>query len=86
MQQTGLLVAEWPAVLGCDVCGIVIEVGEGCTKFSKGDHIFGSSRVGQNQYASYQETFLMDEDISFKKPENVTVDAAAATGVGLLVG
>lgn len=29
--------------------------------------------------------FLMDEDLTFKKPEGVTTEQAATIGVGLLV-
>ena len=34
---TGLLAEEWPVVLGQDAAGVVEEVGEGVTKFRKGD-------------------------------------------------
>lgn len=37
MQTTGLLVTEWPVVLGCDSAGVVIEVGEEASRRSKSD-------------------------------------------------
>lgn len=39
--MSGALVQSWPAVIGCDASGIVVEVGEGITKFKKGDAVFG---------------------------------------------
>ena len=36
---TGLLVEKWPVILGQDAAGIVEEVGEGVTKFRKGDRV-----------------------------------------------
>jgi NADPH:quinone reductase-like Zn-dependent oxidoreductase len=41
MQISGILVNAWPAVLGCDASGIVVDVGDGVTKFKKGDAVFG---------------------------------------------
>ncbi len=41
MQSTGMLVTSWPIVLGCDASGLVVETGEGITKFKKGDAVFG---------------------------------------------
>jgi NADPH:quinone reductase-like Zn-dependent oxidoreductase len=76
---------EWPAVLGTDGCGVVLDVGEGCTKLKKGDYVFGCSRVGQNSYTPYQDTFLVDEDIIIKKSDNITLEEACTIGVGLEV-
>jgi threonine dehydrogenase-like Zn-dependent dehydrogenase len=41
MQMTGALIHSWPIVLGCDASGIVVEVGEGVSKFKKDDGVFG---------------------------------------------
>ncbi|OBT88014.1 hypothetical protein VE02_02899 [Pseudogymnoascus sp. 03VT05] len=84
MQGTGLLVTAWPIVLGCDASGTVVEIGEGVTKFRKGDAVFGCTVLGTPGHSTFQEYFLMDEDLTFKKPEGVTTEQAAAIGVGLL--
>ncbi|KAH8879603.1 GroES-like protein [Thozetella sp. PMI_491] len=82
MHHTGLLVLEWPAVLGCEASGVVIELGEGVTKLQVGDRVLGCTRVGQNQYSTFQETFLMDEDTSVKF-SNLTLEQASTLGVAL---
>jgi NADPH:quinone reductase-like Zn-dependent oxidoreductase len=37
----GMFVQKYPMVLGTDVAGEVHEVGEGVTKFKKGDRVMG---------------------------------------------
>ncbi|OBT98834.1 hypothetical protein VE01_03434 [Pseudogymnoascus verrucosus] len=84
MQGTGQLVTAWPIVLGCDASGTVVEVGEGVTKFKIGDAVFGCTTLGTPGHSTFQEYFLMDEDLTFKKPGGVTTEQAATIGVGLL--
>lgn len=86
MQHSGALVTAWPAVLGCDAGGTVIRTGADCSKLKVGDGVFGCTRVGQNEYSTFQETFLMDEDLAFKRPDRLTAEPACTMGVGLLVG
>ncbi|KAH6893528.1 chaperonin 10-like protein [Thelonectria olida] len=83
-QHMGLLVNEWPAVLGSDCVGLVTEVGADCKKLKKGDYVFGCAPLGQNKYTPLQETFLVEEDVFFKKPPNLSLEEAATVGVGLL--
>lgn len=85
-RHTGLLVTEWPAVLGSDCVGVVVDVGPDCEKLQKGDYVFGCAPLGQNRFTPLQETFLVVEDVFFKKPANISVEEAATVGVGLLVG
>ena len=39
IQAFGILVERYPAILGEDIAGTVEEVGDGVTKFSKGDRV-----------------------------------------------
>jgi NADPH:quinone reductase-like Zn-dependent oxidoreductase len=39
IQELGIFVDHYPAVLGTDIAGIVEEVGEGVENFSKGDNV-----------------------------------------------
>lgn len=41
MQDAGVFVKEWPAILGCDSAGEIYELGEDVTDFKKGDRVIG---------------------------------------------
>jgi len=84
MQGSGIMITAWPIVLGCDASGTVVEIGEGVTKFKKGDGAFGCTRLGVVGHSTFQEYFLMDEERAFKRPANITVEQAATIGVGAL--
>ncbi|KAK1760277.1 chaperonin 10-like protein [Echria macrotheca] len=84
MQHTGVLVTSWPAVIGSDFSGVVVETGPDCKKLSKGDIVYGCAPVGIGEFSPFQETFLVNEDWVFKKSENVALDAACTVGAGIL--
>ena len=35
----GIIVEKYPAILGEDIAGVVVEVGEGVTRFKKGERV-----------------------------------------------
>lgn len=41
MQDAGVFVQEWPAILGSDVAGEVFAVGEGVERFRVGERVVG---------------------------------------------
>jgi NADPH:quinone reductase-like Zn-dependent oxidoreductase len=41
MLDSGIFLKEWPAVFGCDVAGVVHEIGSGVSRFQKGDRVIG---------------------------------------------
>jgi len=41
-QKSGVFVQQWPAIIGCDVAGVVHEVGaDAHGRFKKGDRVIG---------------------------------------------
>jgi NADPH:quinone reductase-like Zn-dependent oxidoreductase len=44
MQSAGVFVKEWPAIFGCDVAGVVQEVGPAVSgRFNVGDRVVGKA-------------------------------------------
>ncbi|KAF4998883.1 hypothetical protein FGRMN_2814 [Fusarium graminum] len=83
-QHTGLLISEWPAIIGSDCAGVVVETGANVTKLSSGDHVCGVALLGQNKFAPFQETFLAQEDIFIKLSPGISVQDGCTIGSGLL--
>ena len=67
---------KFPWILGCDVSGIIVEVGSKVTRFKKGQEVWGcTSGVNQGTYAEY--TALYQNEISLK-PKNINFLEASA--------
>ena len=49
IQDFGIIINIYPAVLGSDVCGIVTEIGPEVTKFKVGDRVAGFAGVIYNK-------------------------------------
>ncbi|KAK5061616.1 hypothetical protein LTR84_008160 [Exophiala bonariae] len=85
MVDWGILVVEWPFVLGCDAAGVVVEAGEEASSrygLTPGTEVFGCTRLGHQQYSTAQEFFLMDAAVTLRKPKNISLVEAATLGVG----
>ncbi|KAM0208056.1 hypothetical protein ACHAQI_007338 [Fusarium lateritium] len=83
-QHTGLLISEWPAIIGSDCTGVVVETGPELTKLKVGDHVCGIALIGKTQFAPFQETFLVQEDAIIKTSTKLSVEERCTVGAGLL--
>ncbi|KAF9781025.1 hypothetical protein IL306_014722 [Fusarium sp. DS 682] len=79
------MVNEWPAVLGSDGAGVVIEVGPDVTRLKVGDYVYSCAPVGQNRFTPFQDAYLAREDLLFKRGTNITLEESCTIGAGLLV-
>lgn len=86
MAGTGVLVVEWPLVIGVDASGVVVEAGEEAeSKYGlrPGTYVCGCTRLGMTEYAAGQEYFLMDAAVTVPKPTNIDTVQASTLGVGI---
>lgn len=62
-------------VLGLDIAGKVVAIGDEVTRFQPGDEVFG---IGKGSYAEYA---VADQNKLAKKPSNATFEEAAVSAV-----
>lgn len=67
----------FPLMLGCDVCGVVVETGEKVSRFRKGDRVFGAK--GADPIGAFAEFVPIDEGNVTLAPEGVGITHLAAT-------
>lgn len=72
-----------PWIVGCDVCGVVQQVGPQVTRFRAGDRVWGSNQGLFGRQGTFAEFCAIDEQWLYHTPEGVSSEAAAA---GALVG
>ncbi|MFT4547845.1 MAG: NADPH2:quinone reductase [Verrucomicrobiales bacterium] len=69
---------KFPAVLGCDVAGVVDEVGAGVTDFSVGDEVYFCAGSPDGIGGALAEFCLVDAAQVAKKPQLLGFEEAAA--------
>jgi len=68
----------FPAVLGGDFSGEVIEVAEGITEYKLGDEIYGSASILNGGSGSFAEVATVNTVNSAYKPSNLSFEEAAS--------
>lgn len=67
-----------PAVIGTDMAGDVVAVGEGVTHFNVGDEVYGLTGGVRGLQGSLAEYAAVDADLLAIKPRNLSMREAAA--------
>jgi NADPH2:quinone reductase len=74
----------FPYIIGCDLAGIVEEVGAGVKKFKKGDRVWGSNQGLLGRQGTFAEYATVNEEWLYPLPDCVSYkDAAAIALVGI---
>ncbi|HIG82977.1 MAG TPA: quinone oxidoreductase [Verrucomicrobia bacterium] len=78
--RSGLLKSLAPetGVLGFDVAGIIEEIGDGVSKFSAGEEVFGCSGAVKEHSGALAEYQLVDANLLAKRPANLSLDECVA--------
>jgi len=73
-----------PYILGCDLAGVVEDVGPEASRFSKGARVWGSNQGVHGRQGTFAEYAVVDECWLYPIPEEVSFqDAAAMALVGI---
>ncbi|KXJ85998.1 chaperonin 10-like protein [Microdochium bolleyi] len=90
VRDTGMLIQSWPAILGFDGAGVVVEVGSNfASKFQPGDRVFFQGVLGKNDSSTFQEYTRIPAHAVGKTPDAISDEAAASlsmAGVTAAVG
>lgn len=86
IQDHGLFIQKWPAVLGCDVAGEVTEVGSDVKNVKEGDRVFGHTinLIAQEpQYGGFQAYSLVKAAKSALIPGSISYAEASVLPLAL---
>ncbi|AMY26016.1 NADP-dependent oxidoreductase [Rhodococcoides fascians] len=84
--RSGFLPIEltFPAVLGWDVSGTVIDVGQSVTRFAPGDSVIGMIAQPAHRFGTYSERVVADESLFAHAPTGISLEHAAAIPLAAL--
>jgi NADPH:quinone reductase-like Zn-dependent oxidoreductase len=89
IQKLGILLKDFPAILGCDVAGEVVEVHPSLADvYSIGDRVAGTAtgltrKDGVYCYAAFQEYVVLKSPFIAKIPNEVAYEDAAVLPLGI---
>jgi len=75
---------DFPVILGWDVAGIVEELGEGTSRFRKGDKVFAYARKPVVQWGTWAECVAVAETAAALLPPRLLFEEAAAVPLAAL--
>lgn len=70
--------AKLPAILGIDLAGTIVQVGEGVKNFKVGDEVYGMTGGIAGVPGSLAEYAAVDVDLIARKPKNLSMHDTAA--------
>jgi NADPH:quinone reductase-like Zn-dependent oxidoreductase len=68
---------KFPAILGCDLAGEVVELGNGCHRLKVGDRVFA---MMPHDWGAQAELVAVPEELVGLKPEKMSMEEAAGVG------
>jgi NADPH2:quinone reductase len=78
------MAGQFPYILGCDVAGVVRDVGVGVKRFQLGDRVWGSNQGLFGRQGTFAERIVVDERWLYDTPgPQSDAEAAAGALVGL---
>jgi NADPH:quinone reductase-like Zn-dependent oxidoreductase len=89
IQNLGILLNDYPAILGCDVAGEVVEVGPSMADvYSIGDRVIGAANClnrkdGVYCYSAFQEYVVLKSPCIAKVPKEASYEDAAVLPLGI---
>jgi NADPH2:quinone reductase len=70
-----------PFIIGCDLAGVVVEVGPGVDRFQPGDRVWGSNQGLKGRQGTFAEYVAVHQDWLYPTPQGVSDERAAAAAL-----
>ena len=70
-----------PFIIGCDLAGVVEDVGPAVTRFQIGDRVWGSNQGLLGRQGTFAECCAVDEKWLYQTPADVSDESAAAVAL-----
>ncbi|KAI0754147.1 GroES-like protein [Daedaleopsis nitida] len=86
VQALGLVVEKYPAVLGFDAAGTIVEIGQDVSSFAVGDRVIVQGwydPATQSVHGTFLQYFVSAAKFTAKIPASISFDAAATIPSGL---
>ncbi|KAJ2932485.1 hypothetical protein H1R20_g4577, partial [Candolleomyces eurysporus] len=83
IQKNPAFLKDYPAVLGTDIAGEVVELGEGVTQFAIGDRVLFQGIYGANRHNGFQQYAIAEIQTLAKIPSGISYDEAASIPLAL---
>ncbi|KAG4433088.1 hypothetical protein IFR05_011428 [Cadophora sp. M221] len=80
LQAYAFLPLSYPAILGSDAAGVVVEVGSGVTNVVKGQRVIGycaGTGIGDSRYAGFQEYSIIPANAVAPVPDSISYEQGA---------
>jgi NADPH:quinone reductase-like Zn-dependent oxidoreductase len=87
VQKLGIIVDTYPAILGCDVAGIVEEVGANIEDFKVGDRVIGTAQPrpgGIFKYSGFQQYVVLKMPQVARIPDSTSFTDGTVLPLGIL--
>ncbi|RGP79805.1 hypothetical protein FLONG3_2119 [Fusarium longipes] len=87
VQTFGVMIENFPAVIGSELSGVVVSVGPGVTRFKPGDRVTGFAQgviQANSDKAAFQKYTIMDEIATSHLPDNLTFEEGVVFPVGMI--
>ncbi|KIK59145.1 hypothetical protein GYMLUDRAFT_44901 [Collybiopsis luxurians FD-317 M1] len=75
---------DFPAVLGSDIAGDIVEIGDNVQGWVKGDRVWFQGNLGNSDYAAFQQYTLLPAEFAIKIPANTSYEQASTIPVAFL--
>ncbi|TBU28869.1 GroES-like protein [Dichomitus squalens] len=86
IQAWGILIKEYPTILGLDGAGTVVELGEGVTTFAVGDRVIFQGKwdtITGTSYGTFLQYFTGSAQFAVKIPDSISFEAASTVPLGV---